>query len=261
MLGDIVGQTGCRAVCLALPSLRRTLNTDLVIVNGENAASGFGLTPAQLGELLGAGVDVVTTGNHIWQSKEIYPYLESDQRLLRPENYPSGTPGHGWCVRPVRGVNVGVLNLEGRKSLSTLRCPFRVARETLGVMQPKPGVVVVDFHAEAPDEKEALGVYLDGDVAAVVGTHTHIQTADERVLPGGTAYITDAGMCGPDGSVLGMKREVSVGRYVTQMPLKMEVEDAPSTLSGVLMRVSPTTGRALSIERVRTSGSVASGSA
>ena len=256
MLGDIVGEGGSRAVAAGVPRLRDQLQTDLVVANVENAAAGFGLTPKQLDELRVAGVQVMTSGNHIWQHKQIIPYLDSEVNLLRPENYPIAAPGHGWCECALSGARVVVLNLEGRKSLSPLRCPFETAKDLLGRLDPRPDGVIIDFHAEASDEKEALAAYLDGEVSAVIGTHTHVQTADERVLPGGTAYLTDAGMCGPEGSVLGMNSEVSVRRFATQLPLKMEVQQTPVTLHGVILEIDTATGHAKHVERFRSTDPV-----
>jgi hypothetical protein len=225
-------------------------HADIVIVNGENADGGYGLTPEIMASFFKAGVDVITSGNHIWQKREILPCLESEGRLLRPENYPDGVPGKGTCLLEKRGVKVGVVNLEGRVHLAHLRCPFQVGREVVHRLARETRTIIVDFHAEMVEEKEALGLYLDGLVSAVVGTHTHVQTADERILPRGTAYITDIGMIGPSESVIGMNRETAVKRSLTQMPLKMEVEDKPSAIMGVLLEIDGQTGRVRSIQRI-----------
>jgi 2',3'-cyclic-nucleotide 2'-phosphodiesterase len=251
LLGDIVGRSGCREVCASLPSLRRRLSADLVVANGENAVDGQGLDAATYGDLRKAGVDVVTSGNHIWQHKEIAPLLDAEERLLRPGNYPIGVPGHGTVVVEAADIAVAVVNLEGRKSLNALLCPFVTARQVLDGLSPRPRVVVVDFHAEANDEKEALAFHLDGQVSAVVGTHTHVQTADERILPGGTGYLTDAGMCGSSTGVIGMDPALSVERYVTQMPIRMQVHEGTAVICGVILDVDPDTGRCRGIERVR----------
>ena len=251
LLGDIVGQVGCRAVFTLLPEIRRSLGADLVVANAENAVDGLGLDCPAYGELRRAGVDVVTSGNHIWQKREILPLLDSEDRLLRPDNYPAGVPGHGVAVLEAARVPVAVLNLEGRKWLSPLLCPFVAAKQALARLHPRPRVVLVDFHAEANDEKEALAFHLDGTVSAVIGTHTHVQTADERVLPGGTGYLTDAGMCGSSVGVIGMDPDLSVRRYVSQMPLRMEVHEGPSQLCGAVVDVDADTGRCLRVSRLR----------
>jgi len=238
-------------VHFGLPPLRKRLGADLVVANAENAADGLGLDAAIYADLRASGVDVVTSGNHIWQRREIQGLLDAEERLLRPENYPAGVPGHGVAVVRVGDTAVGVVNLEGRRFLSSLRCPLTTGRRLAAGLRSKAAVLVVDFHAEASDEKEAFAFHLDGVVSAIFGTHTHVQTADERVLPGGTGYITDVGMCGASGGVIGMKPEVSVRRFVTQMPLKMEVEDGPSALCGALAEIDPATGRCLAMSRVR----------
>jgi metallophosphoesterase (TIGR00282 family) len=251
LLGDIVGKAGCRAVHFTLPSLRRRLGVDLVIANAENAVDGLGLDAPTYTELRSSGVDVVTSGNHIWQRREILPLLDAEERLLRPENYPAGLPGHGTVIEETPHASVAVVNLEGRKSLSPLLCPFVVGRRAIGRLRPRSPVVVVDFHAEATDEKEALAFHLDGLASAVIGTHTHVQTADERILPGGTGYLTDAGMCGSGTGVIGMDPELSVRRFVTQMPLKMEVHDGPGVLCGALLDIDASSGRCGAVTRVR----------
>ncbi len=248
VLGDVVGKPGRRALFVGLKKLVQKSRADLVIANGENAADGRGMLPADVDELRQYGVDVITSGNHIWQKKEILPLLDSDERLLRPENYPRGVPGRGYCVLPVKGVSVAVCNLEGRRFLSSLRCPFKSGRELAGQLHRETRCIIVDFHAEDPEEKEALGLYLDGAVSAVLGTHTHIQTADQRILPGGTGYITDIGMTGPIDSCIGMQVETAIRRNLTQMPLKMEVEDKPAVIRGVYLEIDAETGRSLAVK-------------
>ena len=255
-MGDVVGQPGCRALFIGLPELVHKLGADLVIANGENAADGFGLTPDIAERMFKSGVHVITSGNHIWQKREIFPVLQTNDMLLRPENYPvfSGAdaiPGKGHCVVTVRDIPVLVVNLEGRVNLSPLRDPLQVGRSLLKQFRGKTRLSIVDFHAEAVEEKEALGLYLNGEASAVVGTHTHVQTADERILSGGTAYITDIGMSGPTDSVIGMKKETAVARSLTQMPLKMEVQNTTAEIMGVLIELDPGSGKAVSIERVR----------
>jgi len=261
ILGDIVGQPGCRALFVGLPELARRLEADLVVANGENAADGFGLTPDIAEKMRTSGVHVITSGNHIWQKKDIYPVLQTTDTLLRPENYPviqgpGAIPGKGHCIVTVRDTAVLVINLEGRVNLSPLRDPIQVARALLKQFRSRVKAVIVDFHAESVDEKEALGLSLDGDVSVVVGTHTHVQTADERILPKGTAYITDIGMTGPVDSVIGMKKETAVSRSLTQMPLKMEVSNSTAEIQGVIVDVDLSTGAAVRIERIRQLSSV-----
>ncbi len=229
--------------------MKRT-HADVVVVNGENAEGGYGLLPEGMSNFFKYGVDVITSGNHIWQRREIYPFLDSESRLLRPENYPDGVPGKGTCVVEKKGLRIGVLNLEGRMHLAHLRDPFQVGREAAHRLARETKVILVDFHAESVEEKEALGLYLDGQVSAVVGTHTHVQTADERILPGGTAYITDIGMTGPSDTVIGMKRETALRRSLTQMPIKMEVEDRPGVVMGVILEIDAETGKAVDIQRI-----------
>lgn len=249
-LGDICGQPGCRAVFVGLKQLIKDYKADVCIANGENAADGFGITGEQVYQLTGAGIDVITTGNHIWQHKEIIPVLERNKNLLRPANYPPKVPGAGYAVITARNMTVGVVNLQGRRSLPATDCPFRTARDIVESLRQKTPVIIVDFHAENTEEKEALAMYLKGSVSAVLGTHTHVQTADERILPGGTAYITDAGMTGPEVSVIGSIPELSVERQLTQMPLKSEIADTTSMINGVILEIDAETGKALRIERI-----------
>jgi metallophosphoesterase (TIGR00282 family) len=249
-VGDVVGQPGCRAVFMSLQSLAKELKVDVVIANGENAADGLGLTPVLAEGLFKSGVDVITSGNHIWQKREILPLLDSETRLLRPENYPTGVPGHGSCVVSKKGVEIAVLNLQGRLNMYNVRCPFSVGLDLAKRLRSQARVIVVDFHAEAPEEKEALSLYLDGLVSAVIGSHTHVQTADERILSRGTGCITDVGMTGPKNGVIGMKPDISIRRALTQIPYKMEVEDTETVISGVLLEIDTDTGRSLSISRV-----------
>ena len=252
MIGDIVGRPGRRAVKELLPSLIREFQIDLVLANGENAAGGNGITPDLAEELYTFGVDILTMGNHVWDKKEILPYLEVENRIIRPANYPSGAPGKGFLVFPVtRNVKIGVLNLSGRVFMGDLDCPFRCADAMLAEIKRQTPVIIVDFHAEATSEKQALGWYLDGRVTAVLGTHTHIQTADERLLPAGTAYITDVGMSGPRDSVLGVKSEIILKKFITQMPARFEIADGVAQLNAVVLGINPANGQAYSIKRVQ----------
>jgi metallophosphoesterase (TIGR00282 family) len=256
VLGDVVGQPGCRAIFVGLPELVRRLGADLVIANAENAADGFGLTPDIAERIFKSGVHVITSGNHIWQKREIYPVLQTNDTLLRPENYPviqgpGAIPGKGHCIVTVRDVPVLVINLEGRVNLSPLRDPLQVGKAVLKQFRSRVKAAIIDFHAESVDEKEALGLSLDGEVSAVIGTHTHVQTADERILTGGSAYITDIGMTGPVDSVIGMRTETAIARSLTQMPLKMEVQNSTAEIQGVLLQIDISTGKCVHIERVR----------
>lgn len=235
ILGDIIGRSGVRAVVSCLSGLVKRYGADFVLVNGENAADGFGITPQIATQLFSAGVHVITTGNHIWQQREIFDYLDQEERILRPANYPGGNPGHGLCVVESRGVRVAVLNLQGRRRMYTIDCPFRKAKELL--RKTTADVILVDLHAEATDEKEALAFSLDGQVNAIVGTHTHIQTADDRILPRGTGFITDIGACGPADSVIGFDPVISVERARSQLPLRNEVSDNLAVMHGAVVTV------------------------
>jgi len=224
---------------------------DLVVANGENSAGGFGLTSEILRELRSLGVDVITTGNHVWDKREIIDVLERDKGLLRPANYPAGTPGcgHGVFETP-GGVKVGILNLEGRVFMNNLDCPFTLADKLVDELRQQTPLIFIDFHAEATSEKMALGWYLDGRVSALVGTHTHVQTADERVLPGGTAFISDVGMTGSRDGVIGMGREAVIEKFLTQRPARFEVAKKDPVLCAVVIDIDETTGKARQIERV-----------
>ena len=246
LLGDVYGDPGCRVLCLKLQTLVKKYRADFVIVNGENACKGFGMIPSQVDTLFGIGVDVITSGNHIWQQEEIYPYLDSQANLLRPANYGSSVPGHGYAVKD----GVCVINLQGRVNMVPIDDPFRCAQDILRKLDPKIKTIFVDFHAESAEEKEALGHFLDGKVTSVTGTHIHVQTMDERILPGGTAYITDIGMCGPKDGIIGSDTEISIRRQLTQMPLKAQVLDGAAQICGVCIQSDPETGRAVSIERI-----------
>ena len=250
-VGDVVGQPGRRFLKQALRRLGREHAPDLVVVNGENAAGGHGLTPATADEIFRAGADVITSGNHIWDRKEIHAYLETEDRVLRPANYPHPAPGRGVGLYVARdGTQVAVVNLMGRVFMGQLDDPFRLADEILRQLGDRSQVTVVDFHAETTSEKMAFAWHLDGRVSAVVGTHTHVPTADERVLPGGTAFITDVGMTGPYESVIGMEKEGALERFLTQRPTRFvpAVEDV--RLAAVLIDISPLDGRARSIRRI-----------
>jgi len=249
-LGDVVGKPGRRGVTAFLPSLIVSEAIDFVVANCENAAGGVGVDPGSVRELLSAGVDVLTSGNHIWAKREIVDYIADSDVLLRPANFSPTTPGWGYTVKTSRGgTPVAVVNLIGRVFMNNYDCPFRVADTVLEAIGAKATVVFVDMHAEATSEKVAMGWYLDGRVSAVVGSHTHVQTADERLLPGGTAYLTDAGMCGPRDSVIGVKRDAVVQRFLTQMPTRFEVATGPVLVQGAVIDVDEASGRASGINR------------
>jgi len=251
ILGDIYGSPGLRALFVGLASLKQNHKADIVIVNGENAADGLGIFVSQAEQLFSIGVDAITSGNHIWHRKEIEPMLDSDQPIIRPANYPSGTPGKGFTIVEVKSAAVGIINLQGREHMRSIDCPFKVGRDLARKLHDKTKIIIVDFHAESPAEKESLSFYLDGQVSALIGTHTHVQTADEKILPKGTAYISDIGMTGPVDSVIGSSKEISVQRSLSQMPLKMEVSENTAVIEGVKIDIDVDTGRALSIERIR----------
>lgn len=250
IIGDVIGQSGCRTIFYYLKELIKKTQAELVVLNGENANEGRGITKNEIDNLYKAGVNVITSGNHIWQKKEVYSYLDSDKYLLRPENYPKGVPGKGYCIINIKGIDICILNLQGRKHLFDLRCPFIIGKEISNAVRKKTKIIIVDFHAESTEEKEALGLYLDGKISVLAGTHTHVQTADEKILPGGTAYITDIGMTGPGNSIIGMNINTGIERCLTQLPLKMEVVDDNADINGVLVDIDTATGKALTIERI-----------
>lgn len=257
--GDLIGNPGCELMRTYVPQLREKYGADLVIVNGENSAfDGRGITPAAVSVLKESGVDIITTGNHVWAKKEGTQLFAggmsaTDPLILRPANFPTSCPGTGVAlVTTGNGVNVGVINIQGRVFMrELLSCPFREADDALMSLLKRTSCVFADFHAEASSEKLGMGYYLDGRISAVVGTHTHIQTADERILPGGTAYITDVGMCGALNSMIGVKKEIVLQNMLTQMPVKFAVEtEPPFVINGVVVKIDAQTGKARSIERV-----------
>jgi len=248
-IGDIFASPGRRIVADHLQDIVEANRIDLTIANAENAAGGFGLTPAIAEELFGLGLDVLTSGNHVWDKREVYDYLRRQPRLLRPANYPEA-PGHGVIVwRARNGVDCAVINLQGRTYMASTDCPFRKADEILGALDPAIKVRFVDFHAEATSEKIALGWYLDGRVSAVIGTHTHVPTADTRILPGGAAYQTDCGMTGPYHSVIGVQTDIVVQRFLTGLPVRMEAARQHAEMHAVIVEVDETTGKARAIRR------------
>ena len=252
-IGDIVGQPGRRMVKELLPGLVEEYAPELILANAENAAAGFGITPPLVEELLDLGIAVLTSGNHVWDRKEILPYLREhvDGRLLRPANYPGRVPGHGLYLGRTRaGTDYAVLNLQGRVFMPSIDCPFQTADSLLEKIPPAVKIRIVDIHAEATSEKLAMGWYLDGRVTAVVGTHTHVPTADETVFPNGTAYITDLGMTGPYDSVIGIEKEPVIQKFLNQIPARFEVAKGDPRLSAALIEADVPSGRALSIRRI-----------
>jgi len=252
-LGDVVGRPGRRAITATLPRLAARAGVDFVIANCENASGGKGIDPRSAEELHDAGVDMLTSGNHVWQKREVLPYLRESGRLLRPLNFAPGTPGIGWAIGKARRskTSVGVINLIGRVFMGPADCPFRAVDEVLPHVRREATVILVDMHGEATSEKVGMGRFLAGRVSAVIGTHTHVQTADESVLPGGTAYLTDAGMCGPEDSVIGVKTSQVLERFLTQMPVRFDVATGPVIVCGALVDVDEATGQATAIERVQ----------
>jgi 2',3'-cyclic-nucleotide 2'-phosphodiesterase len=248
-LGDIVGHQGRKAMQMFLPRLVQKYSPAIVIANGENAAGGVGITE-EIGRELFLQVDVLTSGNHIWDKKEALPYLEREPRLIRPANYPAGNPGRGsYIYQEGAGIKIAVLNLQGRVFMEAIDCPFRRADVELDALRRETPVIIVDFHAEATSEKQALGWYLDGRVSAVIGTHTHVPTADEKILPGGTAYITDAGMAGGYRSVIGIRKEQALQKFLTGRPQRFEPSKEGLTLTSIFVKVDGGTGKALSIKK------------
>lgn len=242
MLGDIFGRPGRKIVAEFLPELIEKYQPILVVANGENAAGGFGLTKKIADELFGLGIHVLTSGNHIWDQKEMYTYINDEPRILRPANYPPSVPGNSVFIHRTDEAVIGVVNLIGRVFMADYDCPFRTADQILADLPADVTHVLVDFHGEATSEKIALARYLDGRIAALVGTHTHVPTADEQILPNGTAYITDLGMCGPMNSVLGVEPEVVVNNFLTQLPTRFSVAKGPACLTGVVISLNKNGG-------------------
>ncbi|QQO10181.1 TIGR00282 family metallophosphoesterase [Breznakiella homolactica] len=254
MIGDVVGDPGLEALAQHLPNLIKTYNADFIAVNGENAADGFGMTDTVFQKILDAGADTVTSGNHVWEKREFWPTLETNPQVIRPANYPPGNPGKGYAKTRKNGKTFIAVNIQGREFMGSIDCPFTAMDRLLespdfaGEDNP---VILVDFHAESTQEKEALALYLDGRVSLVAGTHTHVQTADERLLPKGTAYITDLGMTGAEESIIGMDIAVCLDRARTQVPFRMECAKGPAAIHGIAARIDSSTGKPVSIERIR----------
>lgn len=256
-IGDVVGKPGRGYLTKKLPSLIGLYQPDMVVANGENTAGGKGITEPVADEIFKLGVDVITMGNHVWDNRDIFGFIDDQPRLIRPANYPEGLPGRGWAIHEIRpGIRpIAVVNLMGRSFMAAIDCPFqaydRVQKE-INESSPgdKPPAILVDFHAEATSEKETMGFYLAGKAAAVIGTHTHVQTADERILRGGTAYITDAGMTGTRDSVLGVDPEIMIRHFVSRAPVRHVLAEGPAILSGVLIRIDENSGKAVEIIRI-----------
>lgn len=251
-IGDIIGKAGRQAIEGVLEKVIANYGIEFTIANGENAAGGMGITPPIAIDILNQGVDVLTSGNHIWAKKEIIPFLDEESRILRPANYPAQVPGRGSGIFPLsNGKKVGVLNLEGRVFMKHLDCPFRVGEKEIEILRQQTNIIIVDFHAEATSEKMAMGWFLNGKVSAVLGTHTHVQTCDERIMNEGTAYITDVGMTGPMDSVIGIRKEIALERLLTQIPWKFDVAKEEIELQGVVVEVDPETGKSRNIQRIK----------
>lgn len=251
-VGDIVGKAGRQAIQEILGKVIADQKIDFTIANAENVAGGMGITPIIAIDILDHGVDVLTSGNHIWAKKEIVPFLDEELRILRPANYPPHIPGRGSGVfHSANGEKVGVLNLEGRVFMKHLDCPFRVGEKEVELLNRETPIILVDFHAEATSEKMAMGWFLNGKVSAVLGTHTHVQTSDEKILDGGTAYITDVGMTGPLASVIGIRKQIALNRLLTQIPWKFDVATEEIELQGVAIEVDSKTGKSSNIQRIK----------
>lgn len=251
-IGDIVGKTGRATIKGLLPSIASRYKIDLVIANGENAAGGFGITEKVASELFSSGIQIITSGNHIWDKKESIPYISKEPRIIRPLNYPPGAPGFGSILYTLPGgAKIAVLNIAGRVFMSSIDCPFRTGMAEIERLKNETKFIIVDFHAEATSEKIAFGYYADGRVSAVIGTHTHVQTADEKILPGGTAYITDIGMTGPDASVIGIDKEQIIDRFLYQMPMKFETAKGRGILSALVIEIDDKTGKSNALQRLQ----------
>lgn len=261
LVGDIVGKVGRRILSNVLFKVIDQMKVDFTIVNCENAAGGFGITKETVSEIFKCGVNVLTSGNHIWDKKETLQFIAEDDRILRPANYPEGVPGSGSGIfETSAGIKIGVLNLSGRVFMDSLDCPFKTADREISRLKASfpssPGrqIIIVDMHAEATSEKIAMGWYLDGRVSAVIGTHTHVQTADEKILPNGTAYITDAGMTGPINSVIGIKKELALQKFLTKIPKKFEMAGGEGQFNGVIVEIDENSGIAKGIKRLQLTG-------
>jgi len=251
-IGDIVGSPGRQAVKGLMPQLQKEYNLDFVVANAENAAGGSGITESVAKDLFEAGVNVLTSGDHIWKKREIFEFIDKEERILRPLNFPVGVPGRGACLYKAKnGSTLGVINVNGRVFMEALECPFKRSAQAVEELSQEAKIIIVDIHAEATSEKVALGWYLDGKVSAVLGTHTHVQTADERILPAGCAYITDVGMTGPLDSVIGRRAEDVLERFITGVPVRFEIAQDNIQLQGAVLDIDDATGKAKSIVRIQ----------
>ncbi len=251
-IGDIVGKVGRVTTKALLPNIVDRYKIDLVIANGENAAGGFGITNKLVSEILSYGVHIITTGNHVWDKKEFISQISKEDRILRPLNYPPGVPGFGSIIYSLHnGIKVAVINISGRVFMSNMDCPFRTGEEEVKKMSNETKIIIIDFHAETTSEKIAFGYFMDGKVSAVIGTHTHVQTADEKILSGGTAYITDVGMTGPYHSVIGIEKEMVINRFLTNIPIRFETAKGEGIFSGVVIEIDEKTGKATAIQRLQ----------
>ncbi len=251
VIGDIVGRPGRRALKQGLTQIQREYDISFTIANAENAAGGRGLTRSVMDEILSAGVDVMTMGNHVWDNKDIFTFIDDEFRLIRPANYPSPCPGQGYHIyKGGFNKNIAVINLSGRVFVSNLDCPFQIVDEIIAEIDSQADIIIIDFHAEATSEKLAFAFYVDGRVNAVLGTHTHIQTSDERILPAGTAYITDLGMTGPSDSILGMNKDIVIQKFLNGRPARFEVASGPAQLEGVVLSLDDDMDKVLEIKRI-----------
>ena len=252
LVGDVVGRPGRKAFDKYTRRLKHEKNIDIVIVNGENSAGGKGFTRKSLDALYHGGADIVTSGNHVWDKKDVLDFIDDEPFLVRPANYPAGTPGKGYCIYPFKAKNIGVINLSGRAFMPALDCPFQKIEEILYELKNECDIIFLDFHAETTSEKMAMGFYLDGRVNGVVGTHTHVQTADDRLLPDGTAYISDLGMVGALNSVLGVKTDIILKKFTTAMPCRFDLEEnEPYLYCALIVEIDDNTNRTIKVERVQ----------
>ena len=251
LVGDVVGRPGRKAFKNITPQIKAAENIDVVIVNGENSAGGKGITQKSLDELIAGGADIITAGNHIWDKKDVFEFIDREPFLIRPANYPEGAPGKGYCIFPYRAKNIAVINLSGRTFMPPMDCPFQKVEEILREIKDRADIIVIDFHAEATSEKMALGYYLDGRVNAVVGTHTHTQTADERILPNGTAYITDLGMVGPWESILGVKKDIIVNKFISGLPARFDVAEGEAVYSALIAEIDDSSNKTVGVKRIQ----------
>lgn len=253
VLGDVVSDIGCRFLRKKLPAFKKLKAIDFCIVNGENSAAGNGITPLSAQELFTSGADFITTGNHVFRRKEVYDLLDESEFIIRPYNFPSSNPGRGVAVVDMGRASVAVINLMGTMLMESLENPFYAADRALKEIEGKTNIILVDFHAEATSEKQALAYYLDGRISALFGTHTHVLTNDERILPGGTGYITDAGMCGVENSVLGVKKELIIEKFMTNMPVRFDAANGECMINGCIFTVDEKSGKCTAVESVRIS--------